>query len=229
MSKWLYVKNHYFQRAEFLSIYSDAWPLSRSWSTVNSTPVEDVFIPMQITEEAGVWQGRLWCPRVSHLKTLVPLMVHLASHVVVERGAWQVEERCQMERKPGQIRVWTESFLVQAAVILHIRMGSGGGGGGWQGLQWVREGHHRITGLSLSWVGKIPGEGNGNLLEYSCLENPMDGGAWQATVHEVARIGHDWATSLHFSDHRKTLKIIWFNACLLVTPRKVVTSLWSEN
>ena len=130
MSKWLYVKNHYFQRAEFLSIYSDAWPLSRSWSTVNSTPVEDVFIPMQITEEAGVWQGRLWCPRVSHLKTLVPLMVHLASHVVVERGAWQVEERCQMERKPGQIRVWTESFLVQAAVILHIRMRSGGGGGG---------------------------------------------------------------------------------------------------
>ena len=28
------------------------------------------------------------------------------------------------------------------------------------------------------WVGKIPGEGNGNPLQYSCLENPMDGGAW---------------------------------------------------
>ena len=28
-----------------------------------------------------------------------------------------------------------------------------------------------------------PGEGNGNPLQYSCLENPMDGGAWQATVH----------------------------------------------
>ena len=28
------------------------------------------------------------------------------------------------------------------------------------------------------WVGKIPGEGNGNPLQYSCLENPMDRGAW---------------------------------------------------
>ena len=32
-----------------------------------------------------------------------------------------------------------------------------------------------------------PGEGNGNLLQYSCLENPMDGGAWLATVHGVAQ------------------------------------------
>ena len=30
------------------------------------------------------------------------------------------------------------------------------------------------------------GEGNGTPLQYSCLENPVDGGAWQATVHEVA-------------------------------------------
>ena len=35
------------------------------------------------------------------------------------------------------------------------------------------------------WAGKIPGEGNGNPLQYSCLENPMDRGAWQATVHRV--------------------------------------------
>ena len=35
--------------------------------------------------------------------------------------------------------------------------------------------------------GRSPGEGNGNLLHYSCLENPMDGGAWQAKVHGVAK------------------------------------------
>ena len=35
------------------------------------------------------------------------------------------------------------------------------------------------------------GEGNGNPLQYSCLENPMDRGAWRATVLGVARIGHD--------------------------------------
>ena len=35
--------------------------------------------------------------------------------------------------------------------------------------------------------GRSPGEGNGNLLQYSCLGNPMDRGAWQATVHGVAK------------------------------------------
>ena len=36
-------------------------------------------------------------------------------------------------------------------------------------------------------LGRSPGEGNGNPLQYSCLENPMDRGAWQATVHRVAK------------------------------------------
>ena len=36
-------------------------------------------------------------------------------------------------------------------------------------------------------LGRSPGEGNGNPLQYSCLENPMDGGAWWATVHGVAK------------------------------------------
>ena len=36
-------------------------------------------------------------------------------------------------------------------------------------------------------LGKSPGEGNGNPLQYSCLENPMDRGAWWATVLGVAK------------------------------------------
>ena len=36
--------------------------------------------------------------------------------------------------------------------------------------------------------GRSPGGGNGNPLQYSYLENPMDSGAWQATVHEVAKV-----------------------------------------
>ena len=43
-------------------------------------------------------------------------------------------------------------------------------------------------------LGRSPGEGNGNPLQYSCLENPMDRGDWKASVHGVARVGHDWAT-----------------------------------
>ena len=35
---------------------------------------------------------------------------------------------------------------------------------------------------------RSPGEGNGNPLQYSCLENPMDGGAWWATVHGITKI-----------------------------------------
>ena len=35
--------------------------------------------------------------------------------------------------------------------------------------------------------GRASGEGNGNPLQYFCLENPMDGGAWQATVHRVSK------------------------------------------
>ena len=41
---------------------------------------------------------------------------------------------------------------------------------------------------------RFPGEGNGNPLQYSCLENPMDRGACQATVHGVTRVRHDLVT-----------------------------------
>ena len=40
---------------------------------------------------------------------------------------------------------------------------------------------------SIPGLGRSPGEGNGNPLQYSCLENPMDRGAWWATVHGVAK------------------------------------------
>ena len=43
---------------------------------------------------------------------------------------------------------------------------------------------------SIPGSGRCPGEGNGNPLQYSCLENLMDGGVWWATVHGVARVRH---------------------------------------
>ena len=42
---------------------------------------------------------------------------------------------------------------------------------------------------SIPGLGRSPGEGNGNPLQYSCLGNPMDRGAWQATVHGVPKSG----------------------------------------
>ena len=61
----------------------------------------------------------------------------------------------------------------------------------------------------ISGLGRSPGEGNGNPLQYSCLENPMDRGAWQFTIPwteepgrlqfiGLQRIGHDW---VHIHTH----------------------------
>ena len=47
---------------------------------------------------------------------------------------------------------------------------------------------------SIPGLGRSPGEENGNPLQYLCVENPMDRGAWWATVHGVARVRHDLAT-----------------------------------
>ena len=40
---------------------------------------------------------------------------------------------------------------------------------------------------SIAGLGRSPGEGNGNPLQYSCLQNPIDRGSWQATAHGVAK------------------------------------------
>ena len=47
---------------------------------------------------------------------------------------------------------------------------------------------------SIPGWGRSPGEGNGSPFQYSGLEDPMDRGGWRATIHGVARAGHDLAT-----------------------------------
>ena len=66
---------------------------------------------------------------------------------------------------------------------------------------------------SIPRSGRSPVEGTGNLLQYSCLENPMDRGAWQATINEITRVRHDLVNkqqpylTFHMSDHHsKPLK-----------------------
>ena len=51
---------------------------------------------------------------------------------------------------------------------------------------------------SVSGLGRSPGEGNGNLLQYFCLENLMDRGAWRATFHGVAK-SWTWLSEFHFT------------------------------
>ena len=59
---------------------------------------------------------------------------------------------------------------------------------------------------SISGLGRSPGEGNGNPLQYSCLENPMDRGAWWAIVYGVPRVGHDLAIKSPPYTKRKIFK-----------------------
>ena len=58
-------------------------------------------------------------------------------------------------------------------------------------------GNIRDTG-SIPGSGRSPGEGNGNPLQYSCLENPMDRESWQATAYNVVE---SWTGLKRFSTH----------------------------
>ena len=75
----------------------------------------------------------------------------------------------------------------------------------WFSVSWIRDSKREscqycsIQSTGVCWIIFHlllfpPGEGNGKALQYSCLENPMDREAWQATVHGIARVGHDLAT-----------------------------------
>ena len=72
----------------------------------------------------------------------------------------------------------------------------------------------RDMGLIPGWgrspgLGRSPREGHGNPLQYACLENPMDRGAWWATVHEVAK---SWTRLSNWALTRSECVIIWWFA-----------------
>ena len=68
-------------------------------------------------------------------------------------------------------------------------------------------------------LGRSPGEANGNPLQYSCLGNFTDRGAWQATVHEITE--SDTAEYIHIRHDRTELDA---NSCFLNYPVCVITS-----
>ena len=72
---------------------------------------------------------------------------------------------------------------------------------------------------SISGSGRCPGEGNGNPLLYSCLENPMDRGAWQATVHRAAELDTT-KVSWHVHARSHTHPFVLLTCDLLTTPFK---------
>ena len=65
---------------------------------------------------------------------------------------------------------------------------------------------------SVPGLGRSPGGGNGNPLQYSCLENPMDRGAWWATVHESQSVRHNWELTLTVKIETSRIKNLPANA-----------------
>ena len=55
--------------------------------------------------------------------------------------------------------------------------------------------YNAVNAGSIPGSGRFPEGRNGSPFQYSCLENPMDRGAWQPTVHGVSRVGHNLVTN----------------------------------
>ena len=62
---------------------------------------------------------------------------------------------------------------------------------------------------SIPGLGRSPEGGNGNPFQYSCLKNPKDRGAWEATVHWITKSRTHWATNFHF--HIYTHSILYLH------------------
>ena len=79
-----------------------------------------------------------------------------------------------------------------------------------------------LPAMQETWVrslglGRFPGEGNGNPLQYSCLENTMDRGAWCAILHRVTK-SHTYMT-----EHRYTYTEFLIKASIFSSKRAVTT------
>ena len=107
----------------------------------------------------------------------------LAWRIPMDRGAWS--DRVHGVAKSGTRLKWlsvhTLWSLSFSPLLFHFLWG----------YNWKKENQGENV-----FVVPRTGEGNGTPLQYSCLESPMDGGAWWTAVHGSWRVGHDWVTSL---------------------------------
>jgi len=92
--------------------------------------------------------------------------------LVMDREAWHAAIH-GVAKSRTRLSDWTELNWTASQVVLVVKKPA------------ANAGEVRNACLILG-LGRSPGRGHGNPLQYSCLENPMDRGAWQATVHRVA-------------------------------------------
>ena len=95
-----------------------------------------------------------------------------------------LSSECLPQSFSGHLKSLTQSCPLKSVTHQCVPGGSGGFPGGSDGKTSACSAEDPG---SIPGSGRSPGEGNGNPLQYSCLENSMDGGAWWATVHGVAK------------------------------------------
>ena len=138
------------------------------------------------------------------------------------RGGREVQRReYSSSRGSSQSRAWTSvtsagGFFTtgipylgspcKGAIILQLRIERGfPGGSDGKESAWIAGDPGSISGL-----GRCPGKGHGNPLQYSCLVNPMDRGAWQATVHGVAK-SQTWLNDQHLKKNLVVNNTQWMD------------------
>ena len=110
-----------------------------------------------------------------------------ATYVTGEQ--WRNNSRKNEEMEPKQ----KQHPVVDVTALTYMWGFPGGASGKEPTCQCRRTKRGRFD----SWMGKIPGEENGNPLQYSCLENPTDRGALEVTVHGVTELDMTYQLSPH--------------------------------
>ena len=138
---------------------------------------------------ATLWVGTLptWTHPVPSLAPGVRSKAFFPPWISPKSGPWLLWAPWNVGPEPGP----PQSYL--RGLLLEIKSGGTGGK--------ESAGNTGDPG-SMPGSGRYPGVRNGYPLQYSCLEHPMDRGAWWATVHGSERVGHDWATA-HTAVHQE--------------------------
>ena len=168
------------------------------------------------SEYSGLISFRIdWFDLLEVQGTLKSLLQHHSSEAsILQRSAFfmvQPSHLCMTTGKAIALIIWTlvskvMSLLFNTLSSFVIPLGFPDGSDG-------KESACNAGGpASIPELGRFPGEGNGNPLQYSCLENPMDREAWRATVHGVAKES-DKTEQLTLSLFFQRANVFYFHGC----------------
>ena len=132
----------------------------------------------------SLMQGRLWNKRIKVHKIKFQNRWHLFWMLYItelSNSSKCPSQQSQHSQEGRNVCICVCSVMSDSFATLWAILGFPGG-------SEVKASARNVGDLGLiPELGRCPGEDNGNPLQYSCLENPMDGGAWQAAVHGIAK------------------------------------------